>query len=373
LFQRVDLVELAWQRLPSMRGAVSNFPLAYKLTWLPRLLKPAIGGRKAGFAPAKARLLRPPPVRTRRLVFLGDISAVANREPPEIDRRLKNVIASADLVIGNCESPVVEKASYRWATAAGTRHAMTPRFLAETIAAIGAKPAKLFLSIANNHMLDQGVSGYDETKAALQALDVAPIGSADTPILTLELKGLVLGVAAFTEWRNAPAADFAGRVSMLGDLLADDCAQLRYAKADHLCVVAHWDREFRHVPRRATRELARDIAGGGAGLIVGHHAHVLQPAERLGDSLVAYGLGDFLGTVFPRVPWPLQLGGLLVADISADEATKGKVAAYAMVPFVRERLPKHERLVPLDAAAGELAQNMKRRFRQLFPAVATAR
>jgi len=356
-----------------MRGAVSNFSLAYKLSWLPRLLKPSIRGSKAGFAPAKGRLIKPPPVRTRRLVFLGDISAVANREPPEIERRLKNAIASADLVIGNCESPVVEQPRFRMATRAGTRHAMTPRFLAEALTTIGAKPGKLVLSIANNHMLDQGVAGYEETVAALAALGIVTIGTSDTPVRAVELDGLVLGLGAFTEWRNAAAADFAGRVSMVGDLVADDCALLRYTKADHLCVVAHWDREFRHVPRRSTRELARELAGAGAELIVGHHAHVLQPAERIGDSLVAYGLGDFLGTALPRVPWPMQLGGVLVVDVSADEATKGKVAAYAVVPFVRERSGRHERLVLFDSASGELAQNMKQRFSQLFPAVTPAR
>ena len=143
------------------------------------------------------------------------------------------------------------------------------------------------------------------------------------PVRTVELKGLSLGFAAFTEWRNAPAADFAGRVTMLGDLVANDCALLRYSETDHLCIVAHWDREFRHVPRRATRALAQEFAGSGAELIVGHHAHVLQPAERIGDSLVAYGLGDFLGTALPSVPWPLQLGGILVADISADAGDEG--------------------------------------------------
>jgi poly-gamma-glutamate synthesis protein (capsule biosynthesis protein) len=352
---------------------VSNFPLAYKLSWLPRLLKPSIAASKAGLLPAKARLLKPPRAKTRRLVFLGDISAVANREPPEIEGRLRSAIASADLVIGNCESPIVEKPRFRMATLAGTRHAMTPRFLAETLTAIGATPGRLVLSLANNHMLDQGVAGYEETVAALAGLGIATIGTPGTPVRTAELKGLTLALAAFTEWRNAPAADFAGRVSMLAELVADDCALLRYAKADHLCIVAHWDREFRHLPRRATRELAKEFAGAGAELIVGHHAHVLQPAERIGDTLVAYGLGDFLGTALPRVPWPLQLGGLLIADISADEATKGKVAAYAMVPFVRERLRKHERLAPLDAATGDLAQNMKGRFSQLFPLVDAAR
>ena len=249
-----------------------------------------VARREQRLPPAKASLQRPP-AKTARLVFLGDISAVANRKVPEIDRALHALIASADLVVGNCESPVVERARYRLGTVAGTRHAMTPRFLAEVLAVIGAAPDRLLLSLANNHILDQGVAGYEETQAALAGLGIGTIGGAeDPPVRTVELKGLSLGFAAFTEWRNAAAADFAGRVTMLDALAGNDCAALRYSKSDHLCIVAHWDREFRHFPRPSTRALAEDFAEAGAALIVGHHAHVLQPAEMIGDTLVAYGL-----------------------------------------------------------------------------------
>ena len=76
----------------------------------------------------------------------------------------------------------------------------------------------------------------------------------------------------------------------------------------------------------------------GAGLIVGHHAHVLQPAERIGGTLVAYGLGDFLGTALARLPWPGRIGAMLAVDVSAEPATRGRVAAYELVPFFRRGL-----------------------------------
>ena len=56
-----------------------------------------------------------------RLVFLGDLSAVANREPPEIDTALREIIAAADLVVANCESPVVERPAFPLATRLGLR------------------------------------------------------------------------------------------------------------------------------------------------------------------------------------------------------------------------------------------------------------
>jgi poly-gamma-glutamate synthesis protein (capsule biosynthesis protein) len=49
---------------------VSNFPLSYKLSWLPRLLKPSLTGNTGDFGPMEQRWLAAGP--TVRLVFLDD-------------------------------------------------------------------------------------------------------------------------------------------------------------------------------------------------------------------------------------------------------------------------------------------------------------
>ena len=195
------------------RLRVSNYPLSYKLSWLPRFLKPSLSGDRQGFAPAAGTMIEPPPARTVRLAFVGDISAVANRSAPQCDPAIATLLASADLVVGNCESPVVERPSAAMGTKLGTHHAMTERFLAEALAAVGISRDKLVLSLANNHVLDQGVEGFDETVAALERLGIRSIGTAAAgPVECLAVGPLTIGFAAFTLWRNAGAAVFAGRV-----------------------------------------------------------------------------------------------------------------------------------------------------------------
>ena len=195
-----------------------------------------------------------PPTAAVRLIFVGDISAVANRGAPEVHQRLRTLLASADLVVGNCESPVVEQDRRRFEL----RHAMSPGFLASALEAAGVEPQRLVLSLANNHMLDQGADGYAETRENLSRLGITTIGgSEDGLVRTVEVDGLDIGFSAFTEWRNASKADFEGRVTTLEDLSANDTAALRYPRAGLLCVVAHWDLEFRHCPRPATRARAR--------------------------------------------------------------------------------------------------------------------
>ena len=343
---------------------MSNYPLAYKLSWLPRYLRPSLSGRDGTFAPLAARLTEAP-AETVRLVFLGDISGVANRETPEIDPAIREEIASADVVIGNCESPVVRKPRSPIGTRLGMRHAMTPEFLDAAMAAAGIDPRRLILSVANNHGFDQGIDGFEETVATLAERGIRTAGLAANGLVAKAVAGrLATGFLAFTQWHNTSCAEFAGRV-----ILAEEIGQLREADAlglDLLCALPHWDWEFRHFPRAATRMMARDLAAKGVRLIVGSHAHVVQPVERIGGTLAAYGLGDFLGTALPRQPWPGRIGALLAVDVSADETSRGQVAGYRLHLFIRSRRGRHERLSPVETLSGRMAERAGARIEAIF-------
>ncbi|TGT75336.1 metallophosphatase [bacterium M00.F.Ca.ET.159.01.1.1] len=343
---------------------MSNYPLSYKLSWLPRLLRPSLSGDRSAFEAPAATLIDPPPMRTVRLAFVGDISAVANRDAPECDPAIAALLSSADLVVGNCESPIVERPRTLVGTWLGTHHAMSERFLADALAAAGIARDRLVLSLANNHVLDQGIVGFEETVAALDRLGIRTIGTvAGGPVRRHAAGSLTIGFAAFTFWRNTAAAPFEERISMC----AADWPCEAASDIDLTCAVPHWDWEFRHFPRPATLAVARRLADTGAGLIVGHHAHVVQPVERVGDSLVAYGLGDFLGTALARLPWPARIGSIFVVDLSADPATRGAIAAYRMHFFMRLRAGSHERLAAAEALDGVLKQRFAARLEAIFP------
>lgn len=356
---RADSLDKAKLDLP-----VSNYPLSYKLSWLPRLLRPSLGGDSNGFAASKARLIAPSPIRTVRLAFVGDISAVANRDAPECDPAIATLLSSADLVVGNCESPIVERPYTTMGTRLGTHHAMSENFLADALAAAGIARDRLVLSLANNHVLDQGIAGFEETLVALDRLGIRTIGTVAGGSVQRHAAGsLTIGFAAFTLWRNTGAAPFEERISMQ----AAEWPRDAMSGVDLTCAVPHWDWEFRHFPRTATRVLARLLANKGAGLIVGHHAHVVQPIERIGGSVTAYGLGDFLGTAFAKPPWPGRIGSILIVDISADAATRGMIAAYRLHFFMRLAKGGHEWLVPVEALGAALKQRVAARLETVFP------
>jgi poly-gamma-glutamate synthesis protein (capsule biosynthesis protein) len=60
-------------------------------------------------------------------------------------------------------------------------------------------------------------------------------------------------------------------------------------------VILHWGQEYRSAPTPAQRTLARRLlADPSVDLLLGHHAHVVQPVWRVKGKWVAFGLGNSL-------------------------------------------------------------------------------
>ena len=86
---------------------------------------------------------------------------------------------------------------------------------------------------------------------------------------------------------------------------------------------------------------------------------MLQPVERIGEALVAYGLGDFLGTALPRQPWPGRIGAILAVDVSADAGTRGADRRLSAPSLPADAAGDHERLVPVEALEGALDKTLR--------------
>jgi len=69
-------------------------------------------------------------------------------------------------------------------------------------------------------------------------------------------------------------------------------------QADLVILSIHWGNEYQHLPTKRQRDLAKALIAAGCDVILGHHPHVLQPAELLEvegrRGLVAYSLGNFI-------------------------------------------------------------------------------
>lgn len=74
-----------------------------------------------------------------------------------------------------------------------------------------------------------------------------------------------------------------------------DTAKARAGGAEVVLISIHWGQEYRTAPTAEQKRLAAILTvSGQIDLIIGHHAHVVQPIALLNDRWVLYGLGNHL-------------------------------------------------------------------------------
>lgn len=145
------------------------------------------------------------------------------------------------------------------------------------------------VTLANNHSGDYREQGLADTKAALEYRDI--LWTDETvPIITELSDGLKLGVISF----NCVEIDLTvGDVKEYMEHITPLYTQCRDAGCDLVLAYIHWGWEYRYTPETWMVTLAHDLADLGCDMVIGSHAHVLQPVEIYGDVPIFYGLGNF--------------------------------------------------------------------------------
>ena len=65
-------------------------------------------------------------------------------------------------------------------------------------------------------------------------------------------------------------------------------------KVDVLMVAMHWGEEYLYSPTSYQQDLALYLADLDVDIVIGNHAHVLEPIEWIDDTLVIYALGNII-------------------------------------------------------------------------------
>lgn len=200
---------------------------------------------------------------------------------------------------------------------------------------------------ASNHTVDQGTAGVVRTLAALDASGLAHTGSARTRaearrIVTFTRQGVTIAWLAYTYGTNGmpvdPARPWSVNLIEVDRILAD-AARARRAGADAVLVALHWGEEYQTAPSAFQREVAERIARSpDVTLIYGHHAHVVQPVERIHHTWVAFGLGNHLAdqaTIAPGVDDGLMVRFTLRRD------RNGRVDVVGRPELIRTRIARN--------------------------------
>ncbi|HEX5752705.1 MAG TPA: CapA family protein [Archangium sp.] len=327
----------------------SPYPWHYTVRWPFYFCRPSIWNRtQLGQRPLEHTFVSDPEDKPLRLLFLGDIMSLHGDRISRVDPAISELLSGADLVIGNCEAPVMNRPLSN-VTRNGFVFNMSHEYLRAIVEQLGVKPGRLLLSVANNHTFDQGEAGYFSTQERFAALGIQPLGlwnGGTSPVVRVEVEGMAVGVVSWTQWMNIePRREEPGvwRHTHLDGLDAEELK--RRHGLDLVVAFPHWEYEFQHFPHRSTRELARQLNARNFKLIVGCHPHVVQPMEWFDDGLCAYSLGNFCGLGFA---WAVKLISLLEVRVGTRGANRGRVMGYQLHPFIQFHEGERVSLLPME-------------------------
>lgn len=214
------------------------------------------------------------------------------------------------------------------------------------------------VSFANNHVYDQGRTGFTETLARLEDSGLAWVGAGATAEAAMaprifEVNGLKLGLIGSSRVFNAnhnKEPDLPSVFAYDADAIASSAAEARAQGADLVVLSMHWGVEYRHAQRDWEIRIGHQLLEAGVDVILGHHPHVLQPVEvyETADgrtTVVAWSLGNFLSGqgldyrhgLSPLAAGDTRDGAMLRLEVLRKDYGKGvervELAGLSVEPF----------------------------------------
>lgn len=228
-------------------------------------------------------------------------------------------------------------------------------------------------TMANNHLLDMGAAGLEESLTFWDGLEaqygVTALGAyhneADMQnIRTREVNGVTVAFLAYAEHLNGFAipADSPLRVVMNHETGIIE-SQIKEANeiADVVIVSAHWGVEDTHIVSDDRKELAQNMVNWGADVIIGCHTHTAQTMEYLTrpdgtQGFVYYSLGNFICAQTDNFNLVGELADFdIVVDGETNEVTLENVGAVPTIVHYDDGNFSNMRLYPYSMYTAELA------------------
>ena len=200
-------------------------------------------------------------------------------------QRISQLLRGVDIVFGNLEGPVVKNPPEF------PDNSLKFAFNPEVMKGISWAKFNLF-SLANNHTLNWGKEGLEETKDWLRKYGINFVGD--------PLSGSWGELDAYFPSDNSDNIIFLA-FNQIFPFLTKEEEMIETVKAvkslnsEKLLIISlHWGEEYQLTNSLAQQKLAHQIIEAGADLIIGHHPHVVQKIEKYQGKLIFYSLGNFI-------------------------------------------------------------------------------
>ena len=226
------------------------------------------------------------PTRSNASLFAsGELDSLLGSELLQLLRQADLNIFNLEVPLTDCAAPIPKCGP---CLIAGT----------ETVSAYQKMPAH-FLTLANNHILDQGAQGLASTMQTLDAAGIAYAGAgharaeARKPWIR-QIGDQKIGIYCCAEHEFSIAPENCPGANPFDALESfDDVASLR-KDCDYLIVLYHGGKEHYRYPSPNLQKICRKFVRAGANLVVCQHSHCVGCKEDYQDGTIVYGQGNFL-------------------------------------------------------------------------------
>ena len=209
-----------------------------------------------------------------------------------IGERLLMIIRNADYRIFNLEMPLtdnmnpIEKAG--------------PNLVAPAKAVNGYSSINVdMLTLANNHILDQGAKGLEDTETALKDVGIHFAGTghnlkeASAPFV-FSMWNKTIGVYACAEREFSIASERECGANPFDPLDSLDHIFDLKKKCDFVIVLYHGGKEHYPYPSPNLKKRCEKMVLKGADLVICQHSHCIGCIEEYDEGTIVYGQGNFL-------------------------------------------------------------------------------
>lgn len=223
-------------------------------------------------------------------------SNIALFESGDVDKLVGGGLAeelrSADLRIFNLETPLAD----RW----NPIDKCGPNLIASTRSVKGIKALGAdFMTLANNHIMDQGRQGLESTLDVLATHGIAFAGAGKTPEeaarpFVFVADGIKVGVYCCAEHEFSIVSGHNAGANPFDPLESPDHVASLKKECDYVIVLYHGGKEYYRYPSPRLQKTCRKLADKGADLIVCQHSHCIGCEETYHGSAIVYGQGNFI-------------------------------------------------------------------------------
>jgi poly-gamma-glutamate capsule biosynthesis protein CapA/YwtB (metallophosphatase superfamily) len=246
---------------------------------------------------------------------------------------VREYLSGSDLTLANFENPVIKEAVYHPDATTFTGHLRLMPVLDQ--AGLDG------VTLGNNHVLDAGTTGLNETMRHLDAAGIAHAGAgmdlaeARKPMV-FDLGGTKVGVLSYLDvpsygwaWATQTAP---GTAPLLQNVLEEDIKRLR-PRVDLILVMPHWGKEYIATPEPQQVDLAHAALDAGADLVIGGHAHWPKGIEVYEGKPIFYGVGNFL----LDQSWSEETSTGIFAEITlyGDDVVQVRPVPFIMLDFAQ--------------------------------------